>query len=401
MLASHAERWRLAILDLLSGVNLSQPDELPQLVRAASAPVADGVTLYLVDHEQQMLREFTGTLEKGTERQVEGSVAGLAFQRGQVQPEPNDPAVLWVPLLDSTERLGVLRVVVRDPPAPSRRADQESLVQFANLVGHLIAAKQPYGDRLHQARSSESMSVAAVLLRQLLPPSTLTSDRMVISASLHPAYAVGGDAFDYSVDGDIAHIAILDGAGHGLTAGLSVAVALSAMRAERRKGEGLVSMARTADTHLDAQFDDSQFVTAALLRLDLGSGLLRFVNAGHPSPIVFTPNGGTVALEGGRRTPLGIPTARVSLGRYHLQIGDKLLMYTDGAVECRNREGEFFTLERLVDVSRRQLSGDLTPPEVVRRINQAVVDFHDGPPEDDSTILLLEWSPTAARETLP
>src|SRR5262249_864651 len=156
--------------------------------------------------EQHVLRELSAQSGVGDRLPVEGSVAGLAYQRGQVQVERGDGHALWVPLVDSTERLGVLRIATDDPRAAGAGDDPHG--QFPNLLGHLITAKRPYSDRLHQARCSQPMTVASVLLRQLLPPSTFTCDRLVISASLQPAYTVGGDAYDYAVDDDMAHIGI-------------------------------------------------------------------------------------------------------------------------------------------------------------------------------------------------
>jgi serine phosphatase RsbU (regulator of sigma subunit) len=401
MAPSQAELWHRAILDLLRAINLRQPDQLPQLVNEVSAQLAKEIRIYLVDFEQRVLRELSVESRAGDQLPVEGSIAGLAFQRGQVQVEPGDAGVVWVPLVDSAERLGVLRIATDNPRETD--TDDDPDVQFANLLGHLITAKTPYSDRLHQSRSSQPMTVASVLLRQLLPPSTFTSDRLVISASLQPAYTVGGDAYDYAMDDDTAHIGIFDGVGHGLASGLSVAVAMSATRAGRRNGDDLDLMAQSADHQLAAEFNDGRFVTAVLARLDVRSGLLSYLSAGHPAPVVFRPNGGTITLEQGRRLPLGIITTatEVQAAEGHLQPGDRLLLYTDGVIESRNRDGEMFGIERLIDLVRRHTTAYETTPEAARRINDAVVEFHDGLPEDDSTILLLEWSSTAADRTLP
>lgn len=400
MLPARAEQWHHAMLELLREVNLWQPDQLPQLVNAVTEQLAREVTIYLVDFEQHLLHEFSGRPD-GERLPVEGSLAGLAYQRGQVQVEPGDAGVIWVPLVDSAERLGVLRFAAYDAELRAFRDGDEPDVQFANLLGHLITAKTPYSDRLHQVRSSQRMTVASVLLRQLLPPSTFTSDRLVISASLQPAYAVGGDAFDYAVDHDVAHVAIFDGVGHGLAAGLGVAVALSAIRAGRRNVDDINLMAQAADDHLNAEFDDGRFVTGLLAQLDLRSGALRYVNAGHHPPIVFRRNGGTIVLEHGRRLPLGVAYTEAQPGTYQLEPGDRLLLHTDGVIEARDHSGEFFGVDRLIDLAHRNFSANATTPEAARRINEAVVEFHDGPPEDDSTVVLLEWSSTAAEHALP
>jgi serine phosphatase RsbU (regulator of sigma subunit) len=404
MVLSRSEQWYLAILDMLREVNLCQPDELPQLVSAVTEPLGADIRIFLVDYEQRVLHELPPLGRAGDHLEVQGTLAGLAFQRTDVQAESGDRRVLWVPLVDSTERLGVLRMALGDSPPASPVTERDPEVQFANLLAHLITAKMAYGDRLQQVRASQPMTEASVLLRQMLPPSTFTTDRLIVSASLQPAYAVGGDAFDYAVDADTAHLAIFDGVGHGMEAGLAVAVALSATRARRRNGESMAAAVMSADRHLNSQFSDSRFVTAVLAQLDLSTGELRYTNAGHPPPIVLRANGDVAVLEEGRRLPLALaaePAEPSEPGQSHLEHADRLLLYTDGVIHSRNSKGEFFGIERLIDLALRHLDSDETTPESARKINEEVIDFHGGPPEDDATVLILEWSSSAARQALP
>ena len=400
MLPSRAEQWHLAILDLLREVNLCQPDRLPQLISAVTQSLALDIKIFLVDFEQRVLHEFGERSDTSEELPVEGTLAGLAFQRSEIKPEPGDPRIRWVPLLDSTERLGVLRVASDQPSAVGSLSAGNPEMQFANLVGHLIAAKTPYGDRINRVRSSQPMTVASVLLRQLLPPSTCTSDRIVVSASLQPAYAVGGDAFDYAIDDDSVYAGIFDAVGHDLEAGLSVAVALSAGRAARRNGQSIESMASAADEQLESEFGNSQFVTAVLAQLDLRTGSLRYLNCGHPPPIVLRPQGGGAEiLEGGRRLPLALRSEGWKEATYRMQPGDRLMLYTDGVIHARDGRGGFFDVDRLVDFARRHIRSDETTPEIARKINDQVIAFHGDLPDDDATVMLVEWSPAAANLT--
>jgi hypothetical protein len=399
-MTSRAEQWQWAIVGLLREVNLCRPDELPKLVKRVTGQLSREFTIYLVDYEQQTLRELTAT-GAGDSQPVSGSIAGLAFQQSKVLAEPQNPRIVWIPLVDSTERLGVLRIESEVPEPATAFGAGEPGMQFANLLGHLIAAKLPYGDRLNQVRSSQPMSVNAVLLRQLLPPSTCTTEQLVISASMQPAYVIGGDAYDYSVDVGTAYIGIFDGVGHGLLAGLTIAVALSAIRAARRAGEDLTAMTLSADEHLEAQFPTSEFVTAILMQMDLSSGILRYINAGHPAGVVFSKDGSTAVLDGGRRLPLGVLPESVRPAEHRLRPGDRILLYTDGAVEARDHDGDFYTPERLIDHARRLGVENETVPETARKLNEDVILHHHGPPDDDSTIVVCEWSRAAPERTLP
>ena len=129
---------------------------------------------------------------------------------------------------------------------------------------------------LATAQRSQPMSVAGELLWRLLPPLTVGTASVTIAAVLEPAYDMGGDAFDYSVDSREAQFAIFDSSGHDLSAGLTTSVALAAARTARREGVDLLGVAERIDAELVEQFDDFRFVTGVLARLD-AEGCARYV----------------------------------------------------------------------------------------------------------------------------
>jgi phosphoserine phosphatase RsbU/P len=156
-----------------------------------------------------------------------------------------------MPLLDGNERLGVLEVVARDPGVDVNDSDfRASCDLFSQMVGHLFATSTPYGDTLTVAKRTRRMSEASELLWRLLPPLTFASHRVGLAVVLEPCYDVGGDGFDYALDGDTAFFAILDSVGHSLRSGLGTATVLAAIRAARTGGAGLYAMARAADETL-------------------------------------------------------------------------------------------------------------------------------------------------------
>jgi phosphoserine phosphatase RsbU/P len=212
---------------------------------------------------------------------------------------------------------------------------------------------------------------------------------------------VGGDGFDYAIDGSTARMVILDAVGHGLRAALTCTVAIAALRAARRGGGGLYDQARGVDVALAEQFTDTRFVTAVLAELDLDSGRLRYINAGHPAPLLLRAGKVVRELCGGRRLPLGLDVASVEVGEEMLEPDDRLLLYTDGVTEAGAAQGEPFGVDRLVDHTERHAAAGLPAPETLRRLAHAVAAHRDGPARDDTTLVLAEWSPTAGQRTLP
>lgn len=135
------------------------------------------------------------------------TLAGRAYQLGEILPGTDEHGgrLLWIPVVDGTDRLGVMRVGL-DGPTADRTSGLEGVVAdpqlwrrlwtLAGLVGHIVATKTAYSDRLRRWRSDGSLSAASELLWQLLPPRTFATDRVVVSAVLEPHKEVAGDAFD-------------------------------------------------------------------------------------------------------------------------------------------------------------------------------------------------------------
>ncbi len=376
--------WNTATLDLLEQAKLARPDGLADVVRAAAAASGADVTLYVVDMEQEHLWPLAGGREA---LPLDGTPAGFAFTH--VRTQPGDGNAIWVPMVDGSERLGVAEVVAHDPPTdPSAFAQGAEM--FTGLIGHLITVKLSYGDPLEKARRTRHMSPAAELVFALLPPLTFGNDQTVISAVLEPAYDMGGDAFDYAVDGSVTRVAVFDAMGRGLAAGLAGAATLAATRASRRAGGDLEAMAGAADRALREQFPDLRFVTGVLAELDAGTGELRYLNAGHPFPVLFRDGKAIRTLTGGRRTPLGVAGRGGPPAVDTMEPGDRLLIFTDGIVEAADPAGDRFGLVRLTDLAERCLAERLPPPEVLRRLAHAVIDFQGGKPTDDATLLMIE-----------
>ena len=298
--------WNQSIATLLSTSHLAQPSALADVVHAAVDAVGAEVTILLADREQVSLRPLLlGGKASMEALDVDGSVAGRAFRTMSMVISPHDDRRVWVPILDGTERLGALEVHL---PADMSGADpivHSRLAALTVLIGHLLVAKAAYGDTLRRARRSQPMSVAGELLWRMMPPLTFATDNMILAAIIEPCYDVGGDAFDYAVDDDKARISIYDALGHDLQCGDDLHLDGRGNPTGADRGGRPAETARAADDALMAQFQDMRYATAVLAELDLNSGLLRIVNAGHTSPVVLRSGRSVATIDGGRRLPLG------------------------------------------------------------------------------------------------
>jgi Stage II sporulation protein E (SpoIIE) len=386
-LEGDVNRGELMLAALLDGAHRMDPDDLAaSLRRQGQLAALEGVVVYVVDRDQRQLTPLPGSDAKP--EPVDGSVAGRCFQRSQ-RFTGNDEGSgrSWFPLLDGTARLGVMsmRLDTSDVTAVARGA------ALASLAAYLIIAKAAVGDRIADAFNAKPLSLAAEIRWAALPPLAFENHRIALGAMLQPAYEIAGDTFDYAVDGDTFHLAIFDAMGHGLSASLMANTAVYAYRLARRAGLSLETTYRAIDDAISQQFKDESFVTAQLATLDLATGELRSVCAGHPPPLLLRDRTSINELEADTHLPLGMGHREVAVTEKHLQGGDTLIYYSDGISEARSDTGEQFGVDRLEDVLVRAASLELTPSETARRALHSVAEHHHDELADDATLVLVHW----------
>jgi sigma-B regulation protein RsbU (phosphoserine phosphatase) len=397
------EDWHKVLTTLIRAGHTLAASGLAAALADTLRPIGIHTTVHLADAEQRALRMLP---QPGRPPQppipIDGSLPGRAYTLVTPIIAARNPARIWMPIVDGTERLGVLDITLPPDTDPDDPAVRHNIDAITGLLGHLVVAKTQYGDTLSRARRSQPASAGAETLWRLLPPLTFTTERLVIAAILEPCYTIGGDAYDYAVDDHIARIAIFDALGHGLRAALTATVALGSARTARIEHADLTAIARAVDTAITDEFTDSRFVTAILADLDITTGTLRYINAGHPPPVVIRRGKAVARLDAGRRMPLGLNDPAVDIAELSLEPEDRLLFYTDGFTEALDRHGEQFGLQRLIDVAERHSAAGLPPPEMLRRLGHDLLNYQNGPLHDDATLMMLSWnSATAADITLP
>lgn len=382
--------------ELLRRSHMSAPSDLALITADQARSIgARDVVLYLIDYEQSALVPVPGdAVGRATPLSVAGTVAGRAFSSTAILRSKGDvpgQQRLYLPLLDGTERLGVIGMSFAEG------ALSEPIVaaceRYAHLVAMLIVTKGAYGDAFEVVRRRQRMTIASELVWALVPPLVFATDGVALAGMLEPCYDNGGDALDYAVDDRVLHLGVFDAMGHGLAAAGVAAFALSAYRYSRRSGSDLLETYAAMHEAVGRQFPDRRFVTALIGQLELDSGRLRWISAGHPPPLI---------IRGGRRAhplkttpvpPLGVdsPRGAPTVATDALEPGDLLLLYTDGLSEARDPDGEMFTIERLSEFIEREAAAGQTAPETLRRLRHAVIGRGATELRDDATAVLLEW----------
>jgi hypothetical protein len=379
----------------LLGTMIDRAHEMPpQLIAPLVAEViavigGRDVAVLLQDYDQMTLVALPGQgLMVGPPEPIAGSFAGRAFLGDAMVEQTLDDGVrLFVPMLDGTDRVGVLAFTAASPSDDDRRLAR----RFAGLVADVLVTKSMYTDLFFQARRRRPMSLSAEMLWSLLPPLMMATPQVAVAGILEPAYDVGGDCFDYALNGDRLHIAIIDAMGHGLDAAAMATVGLAAYRHARRGDVGLSDLYASMDQAITAQFDHDRFLTAQMAGLDVDTGRLQWVNAGHPHPLLLRGRRVVRALDSPTTLPVGIGGATPHVSQEHLEPGDRVLFFTDGIVEERMTGGELFGEARLIDQLERAEQAGGPVQRTVRQLSHALMRERSGATSDDATLFLLEW----------
>jgi serine phosphatase RsbU (regulator of sigma subunit) len=300
---------------------------------------------------------------------------------------------LYLPLSVWGERLGVLLVELPGPLGPDT---VDRATDIAGELAVVLRAADRGTDRYRRVRRRERLSMAAEMQWELLPGRGVSHGAFELAGQLEPAYTVGGDHFDWSVDGDRLTATVLNGEGIGLAAALLTAVTVNALRNARRSGGSLVEQAELASDTVFYQHRGRRYVATLLLELDTVTGRVRAVDAG--SPHLLRLRGGTVTpirLE--QQLPLGMfAEARYEFQEFDLAPGDRLFVVSDGVWAADPGDRGTYG-ERAM--ARAMRSTRLQPPaEAVGTVMRELHAWHaDADLRDDAVVVCLDWRGSGGR----
>jgi serine phosphatase RsbU (regulator of sigma subunit) len=293
----------------------------------------------------------------------------------------------WRVLAPVTERgevIGLLEFLL--PEEPNGLATGE-ISQLAHLLAFVVIANRRHTDLYEWGQRTRPLSLSAEIQHRLLPgPQTCEAGAFTLAGWLEPAAGIAGDTFDFNLDRDRLHLSMTDAMGHGVGAALSATLCVGSLRNTRNEGAALLEQVTAANLavaeHSTTQ-DLEDFVTGLVGRIELRTGAIEMVNAGHVSP--YLANGsGVMVVELPVDLPFGLFADTVYRSTtFTLTPGDRLVMVTDGMLE-RNAAG----LDLADAIADTRM---LHPREAVRTLADRVLGVTGGVLADDATVLCLDW----------
>lgn len=402
----------LAYSDALRRLQERADVDLRRLVISAAAPLEGwDLALYVVDFAHRVLFPLPATwspseepvngppsiverpaeldVEVFMEEDVASSLAGRAFTTCRpVTAERANGTRIWVPIMEGSERTGVLALTVAKQAAELAVIELEMLGAFAGL---LLAATSKCSDLPHLHRRGQPMSLAANIQWDALPPLCARTDQVLVAGALEPAYDIAGDGFDYALNGEEADFALFDGMGHGVSSSVLAGLAIGAYRYRRRQHATISDIHATIDESLSQEYLGEAFATGIIGRISLRDGLLQWSTAGHPAPLLLRGRKVVAELASEPALPFGLGGEPPTVAQQQLQPGDVIVLYTDGVIEARTPEGDEFGVERLIDHVERAAAGGQPSEEMLRRVTEAVLAHQQDKLRDDATLLIIQW----------
>ncbi len=261
---------------------------------------------------------------------------------------------------------------------------QKSFNKMTENLESLVAAEA------QKELLEKELELARSLQKSLLPRETPGGETVEFVTVFEPSAAIGGDYFDIlNLEDDRLAVVIADVAGHGLPAGLRMAMLKAGLFILMEEGHEIVDILQRLDKMIRMDVKDRTFVTLTLALFDYKTGELNITNAAHPP---------TYLIRKGKVDEIMLPSSPIgAVGRtfasktMKLEPGDIAVWLSDGFIEARNEHDEPFGYDRIIEALSHHNS---SPHEVRLQLLNAVQTYTGHRAlEDDITLVIMSYNP--------
>ena len=277
------------------------------------------------------------------------------------------------------------------------KVKEENSIEFQKLSGGINTMVDALKGAIaaEKSRLNSELEFAKMVQESTLPQ--IHSDpRFQIFASMDTAKEVGGDFYDFFRIDD-SHLAFLiaDVSGKGLPAAMFMMNAKALLKSSLlgNTGKPLDKVVASVNDSLCEGNDACMFVTVFVGVLDLDTGKMTYVNAGHNAPIVRRESGDVFWLPVENGFVLGgMDNVAFTQETFDFAPGDGILLYTDGVTEAMNRQFTLYGDDRLIALMQGPIMRSAPPDCILTELKDDVKTFVDGAPQsDDITMLYLRY----------
>ncbi len=265
----------------------------------------------------------------------------------------------------------------------------EDIKRYIKNLKIMTDDKKKYEQELDLARAIQHSALPSVF-----PPFPDYSE-FEIYALLRTAKEVGGDFYDFFFI-DYKHLVVLiaDVSGKGVPAALFMMTAKTLIKNLAKKGHSPEELMIQINKAIYGANKEDFFITIFLGLLDVTTGKMSCVNAGHNLPLIYTNNGDIKTLD----CPANIVAGALEDFPYvaseiNLSPGDAILMYTDGVTEAKNINNELYGTQRLEEELKNVTECGFQPERVLHNLDKTILAY-EGPEHqsDDIALLALKYN---------
>ena len=275
---------------------------------------------------------------------------------------------------------------------PINLTDLERTIEKAVAQIQFIKKAQLEHSQLESIRSD--LHVAQEIQQTILPKNFHPFpklDTLEIYAHMNAAQYVGGDFYDFfPIDDCRLGFVIADVSGKGVPAAIFMAISRTVIRAIALTEKSAAECMARANTILCGESVNDMFVTAFYGILNVRNGLMLYCNAGHNLPLLLRGSGEISWVPKTGDLVLGAyPNMPYHEQTLQFELGDSLLLYTDGVTEAQNKAREFYGNDRLIKACRH-LPGS-KPEAIIQAVSENLQAFTKGAEQsDDITMLAIK-----------
>ena len=286
----------------------------------------------------------------------------------------------------------------------NKKVDVRGSLEFSRLSDGINTTV----DRLKQliaeadARIDEELAMAHTIQVGFLPdPGHVARENrnFGLFAMMETAKSVGGDFYDfYMLADDILVVTIADVSDKGIPAALFMMRTKTLLKNLAEEGLSVDEMMSSANDRLWEFNEGSMFVTAWVGFIDLKTGIVKYVHAGHTCPVLYHQKEPVFVKQKLELMLGGMPDVRYHEQEIRMEPGDTLFLYTDGVTEAFRADDEVYGKERLLNVFRRMPKKhedeEIYTKQVCQWVLEDIYHYTDGfPLSDDITMLCIEYTP--------
>ncbi len=276
---------------------------------------------------------------------------------------------------------------------------KDELKELSNSFGYMQTELKSYIENLQNTTSvkekiESELRIARDIQMGMIPkifPPFPSRHEIDMYAVLNPAKEVGGDLYDYFMDGDDLYITIGDVSGKGVPASLFMAVVRSLFRAVSTNKKSPQEIVSALNASVAESNESVMFTTLFVAIFNLKTGKLDYCNAGHTPPILVSKSGECTFLDVIPNLPIGLS----DIFEYKdqsilLEDGSSIVLYTDGVTEAENENQIFYGNERFIKkiCSEYNKSAKSILKGIIRDIGLHV---KQNEPSDDTTLVVLKY----------